>query len=125
DVFALKLSDRSIRRVTATESNEYHPRWSPDGKSIAFQATKRGLTDRETTMEDTHVWVIGADGTNRREVGTMDSRQGVPEWTPDGRALLFTVQERGDVHLYRQPINGAKAELVVSDRGAVGAFSMA
>ena len=126
DVYALTVSDRSLRRITSTESNEYHPRWSPDGKLIALQATRRGLTDRETTMEDTHVWVMNADGTGRREVGSgIDNRQGPPEWAPDGSALLFTVQERGDIRLYRAPVGGGKPESVVSERGAVGAFSAA
>ncbi|MBW8865785.1 MAG: PD40 domain-containing protein, partial [Acidobacteria bacterium] len=96
DLFAVEPGNASaMRRLSATESNEYRPRWSPDGSMIAFEATKRGLTDRETTMEDTHVWVMKADGTGRREIGTIDNRQGPPEWTPDGTALLFTVQERG------------------------------
>ncbi|MBI3403120.1 MAG: S9 family peptidase [Acidobacteria bacterium] len=126
DIFALKLSDKSIRRITATENAEYRPRWSPDGRSIAFEATKRGLTDRETTMEDTHVWVVNADGTNRREIGTaLDNRQGPPEWTPDGRAVLVTAQERGTVHLYRMAIAGGKPEMLVGERGSVGAHSMA
>jgi dipeptidyl aminopeptidase/acylaminoacyl peptidase len=124
DVYVMRVADKSIRRLSATESNEYHPRWSPDGKMLAFQATKRGLTDRETTMEDTHAWVINADGTSRHDVGLIDNRQGPPEWTPDGRALLFTVQERGSVHLYRQPIAGGKPELVVGERGTVSGFSM-
>jgi len=34
DIHVLKLADRSIRRLSATESNEYHPQWSPDGKQI-------------------------------------------------------------------------------------------
>ena len=124
DVYALKLADKSIRRLSATESNEYHPQWSPDGRMIAFQATKRGLTDRETTMEDTHVWVMNADGTHRRDVGaSVDNRQGVPEWTADGSAVLFTVQDRGNVRLYRMPVNGGKAEIVVNERGTVGSFS--
>jgi len=133
DVYAIKVADRTLRRITASESNEYHPRWSPDGKMISFQATKRWLTDRETTMEDTHAWVMNADGSGRREVGRLDNRQGPPEWAPDGSALLFTVQERGNTRLYRVPVRadgdtaqeGGKPELVVSGAGTVGAFSSA
>ena len=110
DLFALKVSDGSIRRITATENAEYDPKWSPDGKMIAFRATKRGLTDRETTMEDTHVWVVNADGSGRREFATIDNRQGAPAWGGEVALIYFTVQERGSVHLYRQGIDiGAKA----------------
>jgi dipeptidyl aminopeptidase/acylaminoacyl peptidase len=126
DLFTVRVADGSIRRLTSTENAEYRPRWSPDGKTIAYQATKRGLTDLETTMEDTHVWLIDADGSHRRELGgAMDDRQGAPQWTPDGRAVLFTVQERGMSHLYRLPIAGGKPEMVVGERGSVGDVSMA
>src|SRR4051812_18978652 len=52
DIFATEAAAQAVpRRLSATESNEYRPRWSPDGSMIAFEATTRGLTDRETTME--------------------------------------------------------------------------
>jgi Tol biopolymer transport system component len=77
DVFALKIADGSVRRLTATESCEYAPRWSQDGKTIVYSGTKRRLTDRETTMEDTHAWLMNADGSNRREIGAvMDKSPG-------------------------------------------------
>jgi dipeptidyl aminopeptidase/acylaminoacyl peptidase len=132
DIYALKLADKSVRRLSATESNEYRPRWSPDGRMIVFQGTRRGLTDRETTMEDTHIWVMNADGSGRREIGAaIDNRQGVPEWMPDGSAVLLTVQERGQVHLYRLPVDcpaGPKpcqGDRLVNGRGTVGSFSVA
>jgi dipeptidyl aminopeptidase/acylaminoacyl peptidase len=125
DIFTLKVSDNSIRRLTATESNEYEPLWSPDGKRIVFRGTRRGLTDRETTMEDTHVWVMNADGSDRREIGAvLDDRQGLPRWAPDGSAVYFTVQERGSLHLVRLPISSGKPEYVLKDRGAVSAWSV-
>ncbi len=126
DIFALQLSDNTIRRLTATEYNEYEPLWSPDGKHIVYRGTRRGLTDRETTMEDTHVWLMNADGSDRREIGAvLDNRQGAPQWSPDGRAVYFTIQERGSVHLVRQPISGGKPEYVVKEVGAVGGWSVA
>ncbi len=126
DVLALRVADSTIRRLTATESAEYRPRWSPDGKTISYQATRRGLTDLETTMEDTHVWLMNADGSERRELGgALDNRQGPAEWSADGRWVYFTVQERGSVRLYRLPAGGGQPELVVGDRGAVGGWSVA
>ena len=125
DIFALRVADGNIRRLTATENAEYRPLWSPDGKSIVYQATKRGLTDLETTMEDTHVWLIDADGGNRRELGSMiDNRQGAPQWSPDGNAVYFTFQERGNIRLCRLPVSGGQPEIVVSDRGTVGDWSI-
>src|SRR6266481_4060751 len=125
DLFALKVRDNSIRRLTATEYNEYEPLWSPDGKRIVFRGTRRGLTDRETTMEDTHVWVMNADGSDRREIGAvLDNRQGAPKWSADSSAVYCTLQERGSNHLVRLPISGGKPEYVVKDTGSVGGWSV-
>src|SRR5271167_1442679 len=127
DLFTLQLADNSIRRLTATEYCEYGPRWSPDGKMIVYLGTRRGLTDRETTMEDTHVWVMNADGSNRREIGNVDvidNRQGMPQWAPDGSAVYFTVQERGSYHLVRLPVSGGQPEAIVNNAGGVGGWSV-
>lgn len=125
DMFALNVASGDIRRLTTTESAEYRPHWSPDGKAIVYEATKRGLTDLETTMEDTHVWLIDADGKNRRELGaSIDNRQGEPGWSSGGREVMFTVQERGSVRLYRMPMAGGKPALVVDEPGSVGAWSV-
>jgi dipeptidyl aminopeptidase/acylaminoacyl peptidase len=125
DLLTLDAATGETRRLTATENAEYRPRWSPDGKTIAYEATKRGLTDLETTMEDTHIWLLDADGKNRRELtGMIDNRQGAAAWAGDSRSVLFTVQERGNVYLYRMPVTGGSAIAVVKDRGNVGAWSV-
>ena len=129
DVFAVNIARQSIRRITSTSSAEYFPVWSPDGASIAMLATTRPLTSSETTMEDTHVWVMKADGTGRRELGAgIDNRQGPPRWSADGAWVYFTVQERGDVRLYRIPAAGGQPEVIApaaGEPGTVGAWSVA
>ncbi len=128
DIFALRVTDGSIRRLTATENAEFEPRWSPDGKTIAYMGTRRGLTDLETDMEDTHVWLVGVDGSRRRELGVLDNRQASPTWAADGSAVYASVQERGNVRLYRFAVAGwgAPQAVVGSDaRGRVDAWSVA
>jgi dipeptidyl aminopeptidase/acylaminoacyl peptidase len=125
DIFAVKVSDGRTRRLTRTESAEYRPRWSPDGKTIAFQGTRRGLTSSETTMEDTHIWLMDADGSTRREIGAgIDNRQGAPGWSADGTTVYFTVQERGNIRLYRLPAFGGDPEVIVGEPGAVRSWSL-
>ncbi|MDH4063870.1 MAG: S9 family peptidase [Acidobacteriota bacterium] len=143
DVFTVGVLDGAVSKLTGTKSAEYYPTWSPDGARIAFSGTTRDLTSSETTMEDTHVWVMRSDGTARVEVGAgIDNRQGPPQWSPDGAHLYFTLQERGNVRLMRAGIaagtetrptpprgNGvateqSRATTVVGEPGAVGAFSV-
>ncbi|MDE3153853.1 MAG: S9 family peptidase [Acidobacteriota bacterium] len=126
DIFTVTVADGHVRRLTFTRNAEYDPTWSPDGRTIAYLGTKRPLTSSETTMEDTHVWLIDADGTHRREIGgDVDGRQEQPAWAPDGRSVYTTVQMRGDVDLYRLPVAGGAPERVVAGRGRVGDYSIA
>ena len=125
DIFTVNASSGSVRRLSNTKSAEYYPRWSPDGRQVAFSGTTRPLTSSETTMEDTHVWVMAGDGSGRREVGKIDNRQGAPTWSGNGTHLYFTMQERGQVRLMRVAQNGGAPERIIADRGSVAAWSLA
>ena len=134
DLFAVRVADGSVRRLTATESCEYAPRWSPDGKRIVYSANPRGLENQETTagvvVPASHVWMMDADGSHRREIGTaLDLRQGEPQWSPEGDAVYFLAEQRGSLHLARLPISGsgevAAPQMVVADRGMVSGWSVA
>ncbi|HIN70011.1 MAG TPA: S9 family peptidase [Acidobacteria bacterium] len=77
-------------------------------------------------MEDTHVWVVDTDGRNRQELGgSLDNRQRNVRWASDGQSLYFTVQARGNVHLFQLPTSGGSPRMSVIDRGRVGAWSVA
>lgn len=63
----------------------YHPRFSPDGTSIAF------ISDREG---QNNLWIMDADGSNPRAVFTsLTVRASMPAWTPDGEYLVVRRDE--------------------------------
>jgi Tol biopolymer transport system component/imidazolonepropionase-like amidohydrolase len=60
----------------------YHPRFSPDGRTIAFISDRSGQDN---------VWLMNADGANPRPVyPDPRTRYREPAWTPDGTGLLVS-----------------------------------
>ena len=124
-LFAVNVADGSIRQLIPGEAVKYRPKWSPDGKTIAYLGGRRGFHSSESFMEDAHVWLVNADGSNPRELGAViDNRQNSPVWSRDNSAVYCTVQERGSVRLYRLPVSGAKPEWIVGGVGTVGSISV-
>ena len=57
------------------------PRWSPDGKYIAFPATGQGGGEK--------MFIVPSEGGKAREPLPKDINQDDPNWSPDGKALVF------------------------------------
>ncbi len=105
DIFAVDMNGR-VRQLTETRGCEYEPAWSPDGKWIAYTATKRDVTTIDSVAEDTHVWVIDAEGRTGRELTTtQDRRTRSPKWSPDSRLIFFLAGDRGQTFIYRVGID--------------------
>ena len=108
DIFAVDIGGQ-VRRITETKGCEYDPVWSPDGKWIAYTATKRDLTTIDSVAEDTHVWVIPASGGGGKDVSRdQDRRVRDPQWSADSRSIFFLGSDRGYTTIYRTGVDGGK-----------------
>ncbi|MEA2174337.1 MAG: hypothetical protein QOD00_1929 [Blastocatellia bacterium] len=106
DIFAVDLSGH-MRQLTDTRGCEYEPAWSPDGKWIAYTATKRDVTTIDSVAEDAHVWVIESRGGAGRELtAAQDRRARSPRWSPDSRSVFYLAGDRGQTLLYRVGAEG-------------------
>jgi dipeptidyl aminopeptidase/acylaminoacyl peptidase len=100
DIFATNLQGQ-VRQITQTAGCEYEPAWSPDGKWIAYVATKRDVTTIDSVAEDTHVWVTEAAGGGGRELtSALDRRARSPRWSSDNRNIFFLAGDRGQTLIY-------------------------
>lgn len=72
----LDRPDRPPRQITSGNSSSSAPRWSPDGKKLAF--TTGG-----------QIWTMEPDGDRKRQVTSISTGAGNPVWSPDGRWIAF------------------------------------
>jgi len=108
DIFAVDLGGQT-RQLTESRGCEYDPVWSPDGKSIAYIATTREVTTIDSVAEDTHLFVIPAAGGVGKELATeQDRRVRDPQWSPDGRSLLYLAGDRGSTTIFRTGSDGGR-----------------
>ncbi|HKV36418.1 MAG TPA: S9 family peptidase [Pyrinomonadaceae bacterium] len=127
DIFAVDFGGQT-RQITQTKGCEYDPVWSPDGRSIAYTATRRDVTTIDSVAEDAHLWVTPAAGGAARELATdQDRRVRDPRWSPDSRSIIYLAGDRGYTTLFRISTEGGRASrfsLYTLDDQLAGGFEL-
>ncbi|HEX5887339.1 MAG TPA: S9 family peptidase [Pyrinomonadaceae bacterium] len=125
DIFAVDFGGQT-RQITQTKGCEYDPVWSPDGRSIAYTATRRDITTIDSVAEDAHLWVIPAAGGAARELATdQDRRVRDPRWSPDSRSIFYLAGDRGYTTIFKTNADGGRVSrfsLYVLDHQLAGGF---
>nr|MBC8252553.1 PD40 domain-containing protein [Ardenticatenia bacterium] len=81
-LWMVEVATGAARQFTCGEVSDSSPRWSPDGKRIAFLRTE----DKRT-----QIWGIPADGGEARQLTQLDEGSiGAPEWSPNRKRIAFT-----------------------------------
>ena len=92
----------AARRLTSAPGDELYPKFSPDGKWIAFTGEYDGNPD---------VYLISADGGEPKRLTFHPSNDIVLGWTPDGKDILF----RSD--RFSEPLGRSTKLFLVSPQG--------
>jgi Tol biopolymer transport system component len=69
------------KQLTMGDLGSSDPSFSPDGKLIVFE--------REGKSDYRQIWVMDADGTDKRQLTHPRHYDGSPAWSPDGTKIVF------------------------------------
>src|SRR6476619_7991844 len=61
------------------------PQCAPDGKSVAFVVSQ--IDVKEDKAGNSHIWTIGLDGQNERQITSSSESEPSPRFSPDGKYL--------------------------------------
>ena len=114
DVYVVPAGGGEPKRLTPGDSNHYAPSYSPDGKLLAVKWDPGGfdfprnpqiaVVDAETG-EDRRILTASLDR-------TCDPYPEIREPIWDGDSIVFSIEDRGNVHVYRVAASGGEPELL-------------
>jgi len=81
DIWRIPLAGGPPEQLTRSEKRDNNPRWSPDGKTIAFISSREG---------GPQIWLMDAAGGAQRKLTSISTGADGVIWSPDGRYLAFT-----------------------------------
>src|SRR4051812_33118816 len=97
----------------AMASRSSDPKWSADGKYVAFVSDRSGRDE---------VWISDPEGRTPKKITELDNEKGALVWAPDSSRLLYTA---ADKKLYSYAVaDGKIAVLSSSERGRVNSVAV-
>ena len=79
-----------VRLTSLPDSSESRPRWSPDGRYLAFTAT-RG--DEDEKKKGAQLWLLDRRGGEAQKLTSIKGGISDYAWSPDGKRLVLVVDD--------------------------------
>jgi tricorn protease len=118
DLWLVNEDGSGPRRLTVHRARDVYPRFSPDGKWIAFSSNRNG---------NYAVFLMPAEGGKARQLTYHGADDTVVGWSPDAKKVVFS-SSRGRVYpgipsLYEVPQGGGLETALPVDWGSWGSFN--
>lgn len=103
DIWVVDADGTNPRRITTHLARDFSPRFSPDGKWIAFTTNRNGNND---------VYIVPSTGGEPKQLTWFVGNDEALYWAPDGKGIVMSSARGSNAWgspLYLQPIDGSIA----------------
>ena len=133
DIYTMDANGTNVRQLTHELGYDGGPFFSPDGKLIVYRAhhpkTEQEIRDykellaqnliRPTYLE---IWLMNADGSNKRQITDLGAASFAPSFYSDGKRIIFasnvgSTGGMGNFELYAVDLDGKKLERITFTDG--------
>ena len=130
EIYTMRTDGSHVRRLTHELGYDGGPFWSHDGKHIVYRAGhpaegsteaadyRRLLTQGLVRPSQMDLWVMDADGGNKRQITHLGGASFAPYFTPDDRRIIFATNFRDprsrNFDLYLVNLDGSGLEQVTT-----------
>ena len=102
NVWLLDLARHEYTNLTKNAGGNFRPTWSPDGMWIAFSSgrdTKPGRAEPSwELLQSTAIYIVHPDGTGLKRLTELGGYAGSPQWSRDGRRIVYHQAVPKDVY---------------------------
>jgi len=115
DIYTMPLGGGAATRITSGMAHDAQPRFSPDGKRIAFISDRSG---------GNNLWVMSSSGQDTVQLSrTTDDLFVSPEWTPDGKYVAVTRSvAAGSPKIFLYHVDGGSGIQVIREPAPLSAI---
>jgi dipeptidyl aminopeptidase/acylaminoacyl peptidase len=121
DIYLLKLSDDSVKKIVEQPGPDNNPLFSPDGKQIVFSSA---MGQKIFFASNSRLAIVGVDGGTPKSItDAFDENPGLLEWNRNG--IYFTGLQKTAAHLFRvDPLSAKIVRVSQPDDLMAGSFSV-
>jgi Tol biopolymer transport system component len=105
-IYTLPIGGGTPKLITETGPSYWHG-WSPDGRTLAYCAERKGEFD---------IYTISTNGGAETRLTTASGLDDGPDYSPDGKSIYFNSDRTGRMQVWRMTADGKQQEQVTTDQ---------
>jgi len=113
EIYVMDADGSNQIRLTRNDGADVTATWSPDGSLVAFASNRD--TGPPYNPYNLDIYVMNADGSNVRRIVDDPEYDVGPQWSPDGRKILFVSGRTGNFDVFEMNADGTGQRNLTAD----------